>query len=162
MTSLLNQEELVNGTNSELTALKTALFGKVIPRYLGPLETEGRTIQPCLIHSDLWPGNIKPMAPSDELCMFDASAYWGHNEGSHQELSLALAYVASQISNRATADLGICRNPRYKLGRPCIREYFKRVPMAEPIEDFDGRNAVYALKFHALLSVMKDSRFRQV
>jgi protein-ribulosamine 3-kinase len=62
------------------------------------------------------------------------------------------------------ADLGICRNPRYKLGPPCIREYLKRVPVSEPAADFDGRNAVYAMKYHALLSVMyfKDRRFRQV
>ncbi|KAF6821888.1 hypothetical protein CPLU01_12336 [Colletotrichum plurivorum] len=61
-----------------------------------------------------------------------------------------------------TADLGICRNPRYKLGSSCIDEYLKQVPVAEPAEDFDCRNAVYAMKFHALLSVMyyKDKRFR--
>lgn len=61
------------------------------------------------------------------------------------------------------ADLGICRNPRYKLGLPCIREYFKRVPVSEPATDFDGRNAIYAMKYHTLLSVMysKDHRFRQ-
>ncbi|KAI0131938.1 Fructosamine kinase-domain-containing protein [Xylariales sp. AK1849] len=142
MTSLFDQDVKVNGPNEELTQLKSAFFDKVIPRYLGPLEAEGRTVKPCLIHSDLWPGNIKPMASSDELCMFDASAYWGHNE----------------------ADLGICRNARYKLGPPCIREYFKRVPISEPTEDFEGRNAVYAMKYHALLSVMytKDKRFRQV
>ncbi|KAJ5938438.1 hypothetical protein N7466_001572 [Penicillium verhagenii] len=73
--------------------------------------------------------------------MFDACAYWGHNE----------------------ADLAICRNPRYKLGPPFIREYLKRVSISEPTADFDNRNAVYAMKFHALLSILyfKDGRFRQ-
>jgi hypothetical protein len=52
------------------------------------------------------------------------------------------------------ADLAICRNPRYKLGPPCIREYLKRVSISEPTADFDTRNAVYAMKFHALLSVL--------
>lgn len=62
------------------------------------------------------------------------------------------------------AELGICRNPRYKLGQPCIDEYLALVPKSEPAADFDSRNAVYAMKYHALLSVMyfKDQRFKQV
>lgn len=81
MKSLFDREEEVNGPHEELTKLKTHLFERVIPRYLGPLESDGRSIEPCLIHSDLWPGNIKPKADTDELCIFDACAYWGHNEG---------------------------------------------------------------------------------
>ncbi|KAL0475006.1 Fructosamine kinase domain-containing protein [Neurospora intermedia] len=143
MKGLFDQEARVNGPDDELEALKTTYMAEVIPRYLRPLETEGRSITPCLIHSDLWPGNIKRKTDSDDmkLCMFDACAYWGHNE----------------------ADLGICRNPRYKLGQPCVQEYHKRVPISEPQADFDGRNAVYAMKYHALLSTMyKDRKFRQV
>ncbi|KZL79516.1 hypothetical protein CI238_05842, partial [Colletotrichum incanum] len=142
MKSLFDQDERIHGPDEQLAALKTTFLDKAIPRYLGPLERNGRSIKPCLIHSDLWPGNIKPKTSSDELCMFDACSYWGHNE----------------------ADLGICRNPRYKLGPPCIREYLKRVPVSEPAADFDCRNAVYAMKYHALLSIMyfKDKRFRQI
>jgi hypothetical protein len=81
MKSLLDQDERINGLDEELGELKKAFFERAIPRYLRPLETEGRSIKPCLIHSDLWPGNIKPKTSSDELCMFDACAYWGHNEG---------------------------------------------------------------------------------
>lgn len=67
------------------------------------------------------------------------------------------------LKSKHQAELGICRNPRYKLGQPCIRQYLKRVPISEPEEDFDGRNAIYAIKYHALLSIMysKDLRFRQ-
>jgi hypothetical protein len=37
------------------------------------------------------------------------------------------------------------------------------VPISEPVADFDKRNAVYAMKFHALLSILyfKDERFRK-
>lgn len=80
MKSLFNQEERVNGHDKKVSVLRTAYLEKVIPRYLRPLEADGRSITPCLIHSDLWPGNIKPRADTDELCMFDACAYWGHNE----------------------------------------------------------------------------------
>ncbi|KAK1704980.1 Fructosamine kinase-domain-containing protein [Colletotrichum lupini] len=142
MKGLFDQDDRVHGMDDELTALKMIFLHEVISRYLAPLEREGRSVMPCLIHSDLWPGNIKPKKSSNGLCMFDACAFWGHNE----------------------ADLGICRNPRYKLGQPCIREYLKRIPAAEPTADFDGRNAVYAMKYHTLLSIMycfKDKSFRQ-
>ncbi|SPN99772.1 related to antibiotic resistance protein [Cephalotrichum gorgonifer] len=64
----------------ELDALKTAFLEVAIPRYLGPLESGARSVKPCLIHSDLWPGNVKPRSATGELCLFDACAYWGHNE----------------------------------------------------------------------------------
>jgi fructosamine-3-kinase len=81
MRSLFDREEMVNGQDETLAELRAAYFEKAIPRYLGPLESEGRTVTPCLIHSDLWPGNIKQRTLTEELCMFDSCAYWGHNEG---------------------------------------------------------------------------------
>ena len=81
MVSLLEQEEILRGPDEDLSLLKSALCSKVIPRLLRSLETGGRSIRPCLVHSDLWPGNIKPKLHTDELCMFDGCAYWGHNEG---------------------------------------------------------------------------------
>ena len=81
MRSLLEQEESLRGSNEEFTCLQIAFFEKVVPRLLRPLETGGRTIAPCLIHSDLWPGNIKPMANHRGICMFDSCTYWGHHEG---------------------------------------------------------------------------------
>ncbi|KAK8104727.1 uncharacterized protein PG998_011760 [Apiospora kogelbergensis] len=142
MESLFDQDELLHDPDDEVTRLKEVFLTQVIPRFLGPLESDGRSIKPCLIHSDLWPGNIKPAIATDELIMFDSCAYWGHNE----------------------ADLGICRNPKYKLDPAAIREYFQHVPMSEPTADFDGRNHVYAMKYYALLSIMyfKDKRFRTI
>jgi fructosamine-3-kinase len=34
------------------------LLKKVIPRLLDPLETDGRSIKPVLLHGDLWLGNV--------------------------------------------------------------------------------------------------------
>lgn len=81
MESLFDQDELLHGPDEEMTGLKELYITRVIPRFLGPLESNGRTIQPCLVHSDLWPGNIKPAVGTGELIMFDSCAYWGHNEG---------------------------------------------------------------------------------
>ena len=60
MRRMLQVEVDSQGPNKELNELADALFMKVIPRLLRPLETGGNEIQPCLIHSDLWPGNVKP------------------------------------------------------------------------------------------------------
>ncbi|KAK1772834.1 Fructosamine kinase-domain-containing protein [Phialemonium atrogriseum] len=142
MKSLFDEDERRHGPDEEFAKLKAAFLAEVIPRYLRPLETNGRSIQPCLIHSDLWPGNVKPRVDSTDVCLFDPCAYWGHNE----------------------ADLGICRNPRYRLGPAYMREYWKHVPISQPEQDFDGRNTVYAFKFHLLLSILyyKDRRFRKI
>ncbi|KAL8952404.1 MAG: hypothetical protein Q9222_001681 [Ikaeria aurantiellina] len=78
---MLAEEEKSHGPDEELKVLTTAMFEKVIPRLLRPLESDGRQIQPCLIHSDLWPGNVKPDAVTDEPIIFDSCAFWGHNEG---------------------------------------------------------------------------------
>jgi fructosamine-3-kinase len=100
MRSLFDQEDRINGAEVELTELKTAFLEKVIPRYLSPLESDGRSIKPCLIHSDLWPGNIKPKASSDELCMFDACAYWGHNEGALPMCQFCRARSLTSVPSR--------------------------------------------------------------
>jgi fructosamine-3-kinase len=83
MHSMFAQEEEKHGRDEELERLKGLLFNEVIPRYLRPLETDGRSIQPCLVHSDLWPGNIKPKLDETEVCMFDSCGFWGHNEGKY-------------------------------------------------------------------------------
>ena len=57
------------------------------------------------------------------VVLFDSCAYWGHNE----------------------ADLGIWRATRYGMGRPFFAEYHKLMDVSEPKEDWDDRNALYAL-----------------
>lgn len=47
------QEKAAHGPSEVLEVLFPRLFGKVIPRLLGPLITEGRMLQPVLIHGDL-------------------------------------------------------------------------------------------------------------
>ncbi|KAK0705999.1 hypothetical protein B0T26DRAFT_725183 [Lasiosphaeria miniovina] len=83
MRGLFEREERLNGPDEELTRLRKAYFEKAIPRYLGPLERNGRSVVPCLLHSDLCLGNVRLLtaASGGDLCIFDACAYWGHNEG---------------------------------------------------------------------------------
>lgn len=95
MKGLFYEEAQVHEPDEELEALKTAFLERAIPRYLGPLQSEGRSIEPCLVHSDLWPGNIKPRTLTKELCIFDACAYWGHNEGWHLRNSTLKIYAVA-------------------------------------------------------------------
>ncbi|KAL8877477.1 MAG: hypothetical protein Q9198_004514 [Flavoplaca austrocitrina] len=79
---MLEEEEKSHGRDEELAILTASMFDKVIPRLLRPLGTGERQIKPCLIHSDLWPGNAKPDAVTNEPIIFDSCGPWGHHEGS--------------------------------------------------------------------------------
>ena len=69
------------GRNTELEELLPALFDKVIPRLLRPLESEGRRIKPSLVHGDLWCGNSGVIDnETGDGIVFDPSAFWAHNE----------------------------------------------------------------------------------
>lgn len=116
-------EESSHGKDDRLDFLKDTLYTKVIPRLLRPLETNGRSINPCLVHSDVWPGNMMLDAKTKNIVLFDSCAFWGHNE----------------------ADLGTWRAPRYKMGRPYFEEYQRVIQISEPAEDWDDRNALYAM-----------------
>ncbi|KAI0485825.1 Fructosamine/Ketosamine-3-kinase [Xylaria cf. heliscus] len=138
MRLLLEQDEVLHGPDEEYSKLQATFFDVVLPKYLRPLESNGRSISPCLIHSNLSPGNMKPRIGSNTICMFDSCAYWGHHE----------------------AELGVC----YRLGKPYIEEYLKHMPISEPVEDFDIRNTIYSLKYRLLLSIINynEPEFRQI
>ena len=91
MQQFLDREERVRGEhNLELIGLKQVFFDRVLPRYLRPLESGGRSIKPCLLHGDLWPGNVSYKVGKEGISVYDASAVWGHNEGESQTLYLML------------------------------------------------------------------------
>jgi hypothetical protein len=48
--SIFDMEEQVQGPDKEMQQLRKGLFTKVIPRLLRPLETEGKTVTPTLVH----------------------------------------------------------------------------------------------------------------
>ncbi|KAF2113619.1 Fructosamine kinase-domain-containing protein [Lophiotrema nucula] len=138
MCSMYEFEKSMQGVDEELDGLFNALCDKVIPRLLRPLES----IEPCLVHSDLWPGNCMPDADTGELMLFDSCAFWGHNE----------------------AELGPWRAPRYRLGRPYLEQYQKVMGMSEPHADWEDRNALYALRYDFLVSALypNETKFREM
>ncbi|KAK8034732.1 hypothetical protein PG993_009727 [Apiospora rasikravindrae] len=133
MREILEREEDLGGRHpKELVHLRQIYFDKVLPRYLRPLESDGRSIQPCLVHADLWPGNCRYKRDTNAICMYDASAFWGHNE----------------------VDLGVFSNPRYHLGAPYLREYWEKMPISAPGEDAYNRNKMYMIRNQILLATL--------
>lgn len=97
----------------------------VIPQILDPLTEEGRTIKPCLVHGDLWEGNTTTNLDTGEPMVFDAAAFYAHNE----------------------YELGIWRRKMVQFDHRFLSYYFKNFPVSEPTDQFSDRNALYVLKF---------------
>lgn len=116
-------EEESQGPDPDMQRLEDALINRVIPRLLRPLETGGRQIRPCLVHSDLWDGNKSTDVATDLPIIFDAPCLYAHNE----------------------YELAPWRPTRHKIGKPYIRAYHKYFPVSAPEEDHDDRNALYCM-----------------
>ena len=118
----LQYAQKMRGENPELMEVAEEFIEKVVARLLRPLQTGGRTIKPSLCHGDLWDGNIQMDVDTQKPVVFDPCPFYGHHE----------------------MDLQCMRSPRYNIGRNFINEYVK-VGASEPREDFDDRNALYAM-----------------
>ncbi|KAK0703475.1 Fructosamine/Ketosamine-3-kinase [Lasiosphaeria miniovina] len=126
---VLHEREKRAGPEARLDALLPALFAKVIPRLLRPLESNGRNIKPSLVHGDLWCGNagvVVNRRGSQDCIVYDPASFWAHNE----------------------YEFGNWRPARNKFTSEHFRAYFAIVPKAEPVADFDDRNALYAVRFN--------------
>lgn len=83
---MLELEEKVQGPQpEEMKKVLQPIFEKVIPRLLRPMETEGRTVKPSLIHGDLWHGNVSTDIETNEPIVYDQCCFWGHNESKSSE-----------------------------------------------------------------------------
>lgn len=72
------------GPWSELDGLDTTMIAKVIPRLLRPMETDGRSIKPSLVHGDLWCGNTAVDAATNRPLIYDPASFYAHNECKHR------------------------------------------------------------------------------
>lgn len=101
----LDLEIAAKGTNSELERLIPVLFDKVIPRLLGPLESDGRTVKPSLVHGDLWYANSGVDEGTQKSLVFDACCFYAHNECNYEAISpypvthLLMQYVQTSSDN---------------------------------------------------------------
>ncbi|KAG8158449.1 hypothetical protein KVR01_011571 [Diaporthe batatas] len=120
------EKDLVsNGPWPEYEKTFALLVKHAIPQILDPLTEEGRIIKPCLVHGDLWEGNTTTNLDTGEPMIFDAAAFYAHNE----------------------YELGIWRRDMVKFDHPYFSHYFCNFPVSEPADQFNDRNALYCLKF---------------
>ncbi|ESK98199.1 fructosamine kinase pkl cak [Moniliophthora roreri MCA 2997] len=94
---------------------------EVIPKLLGPL-----TIQPVLLHGDLWSGNAGTDSGTGQPVIYDPSSYYGHNEA-----DLAIARIFGGF------------------GSTFFAEYHKHLPKSEPQSQYELRCDLYEL-YHYL------------
>lgn len=76
----LDHEIAAKGNDPELDELAPIIFNKVIPRLLRPLETDGRSVKPSLVHGDLWYANSGVDKNTGASLIFDACCSYAHNE----------------------------------------------------------------------------------
>lgn len=70
----------VRGPDPEFNEVAKEFFAKVEPRLLRPLQMGARSIQPVLVHGELWDENIELDEDSGKLTVFDACCCYGHRE----------------------------------------------------------------------------------
>ena len=82
---MVHAEEVSQGADPEMQELCQGIFDIVIPRLLRPLETGGRSIQPRLIHGDIWAGNCSTNVDTNMPVIYDAAALYAHNESKFKQ-----------------------------------------------------------------------------
>ncbi|XRM36737.1 hypothetical protein ABZX51_000230 [Aspergillus tubingensis] len=124
----------------ELEGLDTAMIDEVIPRLLRPMETEGRSIKPSLVHGDLWCGNAAVDSATGRPLIYDPASFYAHNE----------------------YELGNWRPERNGFDRSFFDAYHSVIPKTAPIEDYDDRIALYSLRFNLQAAALspEDASFR--
>ena len=113
----------------EFRAVADLVLNTCVPTLLRPLQADGRTIKPCLIHGNVWDGNTATDMKTGEPFIFDGSAMYAHNE----------------------YEIGNWRTRRHRLSSPSyIKNYKTFFPASEPGENDDFFNELYhhALKLY--------------
>lgn len=125
----LNKER--NGDWKDLEQRVDRLLTKVVPQLLGPLESDGRTVKPTLIHGDLWDGNIGVSLENGGTYAFDSSAHYAHNE---MEIAIWRTRSCKVLSQKEYIDA-----------------YISRMGVSEPVDQFEDRIRPYTcyLALHA-------------
>lgn len=121
-----------NGFWKELDALEKRIFSHVIPRLIGCLERDGRSVKPSLIHGDLWEGNTGTSYETGEIYIYDSGAYYAHNE----------------------MEIGDWRCHYNKIhNKVYTKTYLRHYGPSEPREEWDDRNRMYCIYYNIIYSV---------
>ncbi|KAK0746943.1 Fructosamine/Ketosamine-3-kinase [Schizothecium vesticola] len=119
----LDLEIKAKGSDPEMEQLLPIIFDRVVPRLLRPLETDGRSVKPSLVHGDLWYANSGLDAETGGSLIFDACCFYAHNE----------------------YEFGQWRPACNRFDDKYLDAYHQRVNRSAPEEDYDGRLDLYKL-----------------
>jgi fructosamine-3-kinase len=120
---LIKLERSIHGEDPEMDALSSDVMTKIVPRLLRPMEMDGNKIKPVLLHGDMWHGNVSVDKETGIPILYDPGCFFGHHE-----------YEAAPW-----------RAARYAFDKTHLDAYLEVVPASEPQEDYDNRNALYAM-----------------
>ncbi|KAI9746972.1 MAG: hypothetical protein M4579_007549, partial [Chaenotheca gracillima] len=127
----LHQDKIKNDPWPELDRVSDRVLTHVIPRLLGTLERDGRSVKPVLIHGDLWEGNIGTSSDTGDILIFDAGSYYAHSE----------------------MEIGMWRCTRHGISSEVfLSEYLSIVDRSDPKEEWDDRNRLYCVKMNMVHS----------
>ncbi|CAG9990629.1 unnamed protein product [Clonostachys byssicola] len=127
----------VNGYWEPLDKVKKRLIKHVIPRLLDALISDGRSIKPSLLHSDLWEGNTGTLATNGRVYIFDAASFYAHNE---MEVANWRGYY-NKISDEVYT-----------------KTYLSYFPPSEPKAEWEDRNRLYSVYYNVIYSVNHESQ----
>lgn len=116
----------MNGPWPEYEKAFEQLKTQVIPQILDPLQADGQILKPCLVHGDLWEGNVGVDINTGDPVIFDPSVMYAHHE----------------------YELGMWRRDVVKFKQQYIKQYQILVEPSEPKEQGDDRNRLYSIKFN--------------
>ncbi|KAK3347045.1 Fructosamine kinase-domain-containing protein [Lasiosphaeria hispida] len=128
LSHMINLDQEKHGSWPEFQLVCRLTLDKVIPRLLGPLQSDGRSIKPCLVHGDLWDENTATDMATGEPFVFDAGSFYAHNE----------------------YEIGNWRAARHRLSsKAYVKSYLnsENFPASEPVEEWNDRNLLYSLRF---------------
>ena len=100
------------------------MITRIVPLVLGPLEAEGQTIKPTLIHGDLYNDIVGIDFKCGEIYVFDASVYYVPNE-------MEIAMWRGKFCRLLNSEI-------------YLNSYLSSLGISEPVEQFDDRNRIYS------------------
>ena len=132
MDYMMKLDLATNGPWDDLERVEKRTLSHIIPRLIGVLEKDDRSIKPCLIHADLWEGNTGTSLETGDVYVFDSGAYYAHNE----------------------MEIGGWRCPYNNISRRVYTEtYFRLYGMGDLPDEWDDRSRLYSVYYDILCSV---------
>lgn len=138
---VINLDIETNGYWEDLDRLEARILSHVIPKLIGNLERDGRSVKPTLIHADLWEGNTGTSYETGDIYIFDSGAFYAHNE----------------------MEIGDWRCHYNKIhNKVYTRTYLRHYGPSEPSEEWDDRNRMYCTYYNIIYSVNHKSQGKAV